>query len=111
MGLMSKHQTNDEKAWLEREQREAVTDLDALAEKVVDALVSTFDQWKRLCAAEMAWKETWKQRGCPGGRPFRSRARQTFADFLGIDRHVPSKSANGYLKRISCVLEEDQYAR
>jgi len=114
MALTSKRQTNDEKVWLEREQREAIKELDLLTERVVDAFASTFDAWKRLCVAEMAWKEVWKQCGSPGPSPFKSRARQTLASFLGIERHVPSEVARRYggpLVRISRLLEEDQYAR
>lgn len=111
--LSNRQPTHDEKVWLEREQREAVAELDALAEKVVDTFESTFDEWKRLCVAEMAWKEVWKQHGCPGGRPFRSRAKQTLAAFLGVERHIPSELARkygGHLVRVSRLLEEDQYA-
>jgi len=113
MVLTNKHRTNDEKVW-ECEQHQAIAELDALAKKVVDALVSTSDEWKRLCVAEMAWKEVWKQRGCPGPSPFRSRSRQTLAAFLGIERFVGSEVARlhgGPLVRISRLLEEDQYAR
>jgi len=113
MALTNKSQTNDEKVWLEREQREAIEELDGLTKQVVDAFASTFDAWRHLCAAEMSWKEVWKQRGSPGSLPFKSRAHQTLAAFLGIERHVPSELARRYggpLVRICRLLEKDQFA-